>query len=535
MAGRRSDVLDVREMLRRLRLGESARAIARDLGSSRNTVRDYAEWFKQLGLLAPDAPFLTAEALHALLEQRAAATPPATPPMFLPYRDEITALVETPLQLTVALQRFSEAHPDVRASYVAFRRFVRRYIASAKPSACLRLEVAAGTEAQVDFGYAGLIPPRPGESPRKTWVFVMTLAHSRHQYIELVQDQAVTTWLLCHRHAFEFFGGTPAKIVLDNLKAGIIKASVTDPEVQRAYRDLAEHYGFVVSPCVPRTPRHKGKVERGVRYVRRSFLAGRTFASLDDGNAAAVKWVLEIAGVRIHGTTREVPLDVFAARERPALIELPSAAFELVEYKQVKLHPDCHVVFYGSYYSAPYGFVGQRLWLRATWHVVQLFVDHKLVRTHARSHRPGTRVQNAADFPPEKMQYLMRTPVWCRQRAGEIGPHVAEFIEQLLGDKTLDRLRGAQATLRLVDTVGAARLDAACRRALACDAIAHKSVKAILHRGLEAEPLPGEIAAPPPAPPAPAYVRTFLDLFDEIARTETANPKGDDPWTSSTN
>jgi hypothetical protein len=181
----------------------------------------------------------------------------------------------------------------------------------------------------------------------------------------------------------------------------------------------------------------------------------------------------------------------------------------------VKLHPDCHVTFHGSYYSASYKLIGEKLWLRATSSAVQLFFEHKLVRTHARSWRKGAWVQNPADFPPEKVRYLMQTPAWCHQRAGELGPHVADLVEQLLGDKVLDRLRGAQALLRLVDKVGAERLDAACRRALACDAVSYRSVKTILERRLECEPLPLEVTAPPAPPPPAAYARTFFDLFDD--------------------
>lgn len=519
MAGRRCDVLDVREMLRRLRAGDSARRVTRDIGASRNTIRDYQRRFRELGWLDPAVPLPSAEEVDRLFGRQSAAAAPATPPKLMAFRDEIAALVETPLEIKVAWQRFKTVHPDVRMSYSAFRRFVRRYV-TAPPStrAVVRLEVAAGVEAQVDFGYAGMIPPRPGEPPRKSWVFVMTLAHSRHQFVSLVQDQSSPTWLSLHRGAFEFFGGVPARVVLDNLKAAIIKASVTDPEAARAYRDCAEHYGFLISPCAPKTPRHKGKVERGVQYVRRSFLAGRTFASLAEANDAALEWVLEIAGRRIHGTTHEVPLEAFEARERSALRRLPAAAFDLVEYKRVKLHPDCHVTFLGSYYSAPYKLIGEQLWVRATSSAVQLFFEHRLVRTHARSWRKGAWVQNQADFPPEKIRYLMQTPAWCRHRAGELGPHVGDFVERLLADHVLDRLRGAQALLRLADKAGADRLDAACRRALVCDAITYRAVKTILGRHLESEPLPVEAAAPPPAAPPAAYARTFFDLFDDATK-----------------
>lgn len=517
MAGRRCDVLDVREMLRRLRAGDSARRVTRELGASRNTVREYKRRFEELGWLGTASLMPSAEEVEREFGRRSAEPP--TPPRLMEFRDEITALVDTPLEITVAWQRFGAAHRDVRVSYSAFRRFVRRYLTpSPSKRAVVRLEVLPGVEAQVDFGYAGRIPPRPGEPARKTWVFVMTLSHSRHQFVALAQDQSSPTWLGLHRRAFEFFGGVPARVVLDNLKAGIIKASVTDPEANRAYRECAEHYGFLISPCAPRTPEHKGKVERGVGYVRRSFLAGRTFASLDEANAAALEWALEIAGRRVHGTTHEVPLEAFAAREQPALQPLPDSPFDLLEYKVVKLHPDCHVTFDGSYYSASYKLIGQRLWLRATSTVVQLFFEHRLVRTHVRSWRKGAWVQKPADFPPEKLRYLMQTPAWCQHRAGELGPHVAEFVAQLLGDKVLDHLRAAQAVLRLADKTGAARLDAACHRALVCDAVSFRTVKMILQRGLESEPLPLDVATPPPATPSPAYARTFFDLFDQTTK-----------------
>lgn len=515
MAGRRCDVLDVREMLKRLRQGQSARQVARELGTSRNTVREYQEWFGAEGLLTTDAAVPGAAELAQRLAARSAHVV-GPPPKLLPHRDEIAALIDTPLQVTVAWDRFRKAHRDLTVSYTAFRRFVRRYV-EPRPgrAACLRIEVAPGVEAQVDFGFAGRIPRVPGEAPRKAWVFVMTLSHSRHQYVELVHDQSVPTWLGLHRRAFEFFGGVPERVVLDNLKAGIVKASVTDPEAQRSYRECAEHYGFMISPCAPRTPQHKGKVERGIQYVRHSFLAGHSFTSLAEANDAALDWVLDTAGIRVHGTTHEVPLEVFAARERPALRPLPDEPFDLCEYKRVTLHPDCHVVYEGSYYSASFKLIGQRLWLRAGARVVHIFHDHQLIRTHVRSYRRGERVQIAADFPPEKQHYSMQTPSWCRQRAAELGVHVGDFVEQLLADHVLDRLRGAQALLRLADRHPATRLDAACRRALVCDAISYRAVKTILARGLDAEPLPCETAPPPPATPAPTYARTFFDLFDD--------------------
>jgi len=177
-------VLDVREMLRRLRLGESARAVAKGLGISRNTVREYVAWF-EAEVLLPGNPTALPTSFE-LAERLARAEPVAPPPRLMPYRDEIAELIGAGLQVKVAWERFASAHPDQQASYTAFRRFVRRYVDERPRRAVLRIEVGPGEEAQVDFGYARLIPRVPGEPPAKTWVFVMTLSHSRHQYVELV-------------------------------------------------------------------------------------------------------------------------------------------------------------------------------------------------------------------------------------------------------------------------------------------------------------------------------------------------------------
>lgn len=200
---------------------------------------------------------------------------------------------------------------------------------------------------------------------RKAWAYVMTLSHSRHQFVRFVPDQTVLTWLDCHRRAFEFFDGVPEKVVIDNLKAGIAKASVNDPQVQQSYRECAEHYGFLVSPNRPATPRHKGKVEKGgVHYVKRNFLAGREPMAFTDANRAVKEWCLTTAGQRLHGTTRKQPLVVFEEIEKVALQPLPARPFDPGTWKLLKLHRDCHLRFEHSYYSAPFEYIGQQLRVR---------------------------------------------------------------------------------------------------------------------------------------------------------------------------
>ena len=200
-------------------------------------------------------------------------------------------------------------------SYSSIRRFLQG-LEQTHPRVTTVLDFSPGDVAQVDFGAGPRIQDVHTGQVCATWVFVMVLAWSRHQYAAFVTDQKVATWLLCHRHAFEFFAGVPKRVMIDNPKSAITRACYYDPGVQRAYAACAEGYGFLISPCPPRDPRKKGRVEAGVKYVKKNFLPLRDFRSVADANAQLREWVLSIAGNRIHGTTQEKPLNRFAQTER---------------------------------------------------------------------------------------------------------------------------------------------------------------------------------------------------------------------------
>jgi hypothetical protein len=350
----------------------------------------------------------------------------------------------------------------------------------------------------------------------------MTLSHSRHQFVRFVFDQSTATWLRCHRLAFEAFNGVVSRVTLDNLKAAIAKAALHDPEVSRSYREFAEHYGFLISPCRPTLARHKGKVESGVRYVKRNFLAGRTFQDIHHANAEVERWVEEVAGVRIHGTTHDRPLARFLDVEQAALLPLPTVPYDMGVWKRAKLHPDCHVVVEYAFYSAPHRLIGQRLWVRATSIEVVIYHDYERIATHRRV-MPGRRSTDPAHYPPHKAAVLLATPIYCREKAGKIGPYVAELVGRLLDDRPLDRLRGVQAILRLADKYGERRLDRACRRALCYEDLRYVTVKRILVNGLETEPLPDLMpcAARDPRPThAFAFARTGSEIFSPQGGTD---------------
>jgi transposase len=506
--------LDVRELIRRMQLGEGIRRIARELHLSRKTVSKYRAWAEREGVLS--GPLPPPGQLQALLNTTHPPTaPPQHPSSVEPYRDRVVALRRQGVECKAILGILRE-EAGYGGSYSSLYRFVRA-LEPPTPEAFVRVETPPGEEAQVDFGYAGLMYDPRRRTVRKTWAFVMTLSFSRHQYVEFVFDQEVATWLRCHRDAFELFGGVPKRVVIDNLKAAIAKAAVHDPVVQRAYREFAEHYGFLISPCRPRTPRHKGKVEKGgVHYLKRNFLAGRSFRDIVEANERGLRWCVETAGRRIHGTTKQQPLERFDEAEREALMPLPEAPYTLAVWKKAKLHPDCHVVFGGSFYSAPHRLIGKTLWVRATDRSVTLFLDHDHVASHSRATRRGERKTRPEHLPPAKIAGLMASPAACLRRAGEIGPHTSDLIGRLLGERPLDRLRTAQAILRLAHKYSPRRLETACRRALAFDETGYGPVKRILDRGLDHQPLPAAVGiAPRPSSQPPLFARPWSEFFPQ--------------------
>ncbi len=502
--------MDIRQIIHHLRQGSSYRQTGLALGLDWRTVKKYYLWAKAHDLLAGELP--PPEKLQKLLE---ASLPEKQPPQNIssvePYRALVEKLVDQEVEVAAIRERLKER--GFTGSYAAVYRFVRRLKPRGK-DATVRVERPPGEESQVDFGYAGMmIDPETGKL-RRTWAFVMTLSWSRHQYVEFVFDQSVATWLRCHRNAFAFFEGVPERVVIDNLKAAILKAVFDDPAVQASYRECALHYGFRIAPCRVATPEHKGKVEKGgVHYVKRNFLGGREPTAITQANRDVVLWCNTTAGLRHHGTTKEQPLQRFLEVDKERLRPLPETPYDLAVWKQLKLARDCYVEFDQSYYSAPHRLIGQQLWVCGGLSEVRIFdADYHLLATHERAGQPGNRLTHLDHLPPEKVPGLTLNREQCQQEAAQIGPATARVAQSLLDDPVLDRLPTVGRLLRLRERYGGARLEAACRRALAFDDPAYKTIKGILQNGFEQQ-LPAESA---PTPPATAFVRTAQDFFGHL-------------------
>ncbi|HKC74609.1 MAG TPA: IS21 family transposase [Chloroflexota bacterium] len=501
--------MDIVEVVRVLRAGASDRALTHLVGHNRRTIAKYRAWAEQQGLL--QGPLPSAGEIQCLLARTLPRTrPPQQTSTLAPYQQEIAALRAQGVEMAAMRARLEERHGHP-VSYSAVRRLVQ-HLEPHQPAAVVRVEVPPGSEAQVDFGYAGLtLDPATGQA-RKSWVFVLVLSWSRHLYAEVVFDQRVETWLHCHRHAFEAWGGAPERIVPDNLKAAIVRASFTEPLAQRAYRECAAHYGFLIDPTPPRTPRHKGKVEQGgVHYIARNFLAGRAPEPLDVRTAALWRWTAQTAGRRTHGTTKQAPLERFETVERAVLRPLAPTPYDPAIWKQATVARDCHLTFEGAYYSVPYRLVGTAVLLRGGARTVEIYdAEHQLVATHSRV-AAGERQTHLRHLPAEKVPNLVLTREDCLAQARAIGPATTTLVQALLDHRPEDRLRSAGRLVRLAQRTTPARLEHACARALVFGVSDYPTIKRILQTGLDAE------AAAPSGADSGAATYVFARPAEEFA------------------
>lgn len=471
----------VRQVLIRMRMGESNRAIARTGLMGRPKATKLRELALEQGWLDLKQPLPDDETLAVFFTDKAHKA--SSTSLVEPYHDQVKTWMEDGIQGTTIHQALVTKY-DFTGSYSSLRRYINK-LADANPKLTTVMEFSPGEAAQVDFGAGPRIVDLHTGELRKTWIFVMTLAWSRHMYAEFIWDQSTATWLSCHRRSFEWFNGVPSKVIIDNPKCAITKACYHDPVVQRAYGDCAEGYAFLIAPCPVRDPQKKGRVESNVKYIKNAFVPLREFRHLTDANDQLKQWLMQVAGNRIHGTTRTPPLNRFVETEQHLLRSLPDVPPELAIWSKVKVHGDCHVQFEKCRYSVPYTLVHQSLWLRANDTSVRIYKDHELKAIHPRLKHPGERSTLDDHLPPNALAYKMRDPQWCVTQAKRIGENCTIFIERLFSHKVLDNLRAAQGVVGFSKRYGDARLEAACLRALTFDNVRYATIKQILEKGLD--------------------------------------------------
>ena len=492
----------LQEMVRLHRMGRSSREIARTLRMGRDTIRSYLRGLQRAGLLegaADELPELGH--LRAVVSEHVPSkTAPSHTSTVERWRDEISRLRREKEAGPTAIHDWLRVHrrEEYEGSLSAVKRMCRKLDREEGPVAtdvAIPVETAPGEVAQVDFVYAGKRYDPDRGVLRKTWLFVMTLGFSRHMFCELVFDQKIETWVGLHVQAFEYFGGVPRVIVPDNLKAAVIRAAFGvdgEPVLNRTYRELARHFGFRIDPTPPRSPEKKGKVERSGGYVKGNYLKTTDSVDIDEDRKGLRRWMEEIAATRRHGTTGRPPIELFDEEEREALLALPRSRWELVVWKEATLHTDSHVQIDGAFYSARWRLLHQKLWVRCTPHSVSIYREDEHLRTHARVPR-GKRSTVEEDLPEHRRDLRHRSREHWIEKATVIGSEVVELAEKIFdADDVLHQLRKVQAVVRLLEGFPKRRARRAAKRALHFDCLDYRSIKSILKKGLDLEPLPEE-------------------------------------------
>jgi len=491
-------MVDVAEIFEHWYAGRAKLAIARSLGVDPQTVRKYVAAAEAAGL-APGGPPVSTGQWRALAREwfpSLADTRLRQPALadIAPHHDRIAQLLDV-VPVSVIWQRLRDEQ-GLAVSVAS----VRRYVAASFPDRAARAGLVLwrpplppGEEAQVDYGYLGAwLDPRSGRR-RRVWAFSMVLRCSRYLFVRPVTVMDQRAWTESHVQAFEFFGGCPARLVSDNLRAGVTKPDLYDPKINRAYAELARHYGCLVDPARAYHPRDKATVEALQRYVRSSFFAGRDWPSLEAMAADAVSWCAGTAAQRRPRALEGRTVAEAFAEEKAALLPLPRVPFELAAWSRPLVAPDAHAQVGKTLYSVPYRLIGKRLDVRATGAIVEFYLNGELVKTHP--FQPRGRRTDQADLPEGKTGFFMRTPHWCAAQAEIVGPACAALVGELLSVNALFRLRQAQGVLRLGQKHGDGRLEAACRRAIAAGDPSYLTVKGILAAGTEHDgwqpPLPG--------------------------------------------
>jgi hypothetical protein len=248
--------------------------------------------------------------------------------------------------------------------------------------------------AQVDWGCAEVIQIEG--VPRRLSFFVMVLCYSRRMYLEFTCGEGMEHFLAAHQRGFEYFGGVPAKVLIDNLKTGVITHRFAEsPVFNQRYLDFAAHYGFEPRACNVAKANEKGRVENGVGYVKKNLLAGLELpGSLSAINGAGWHWLEAVANVRVHGETRKIPNELFAL-EKPSLRELPQNAPDTSITREVRVSNRCRVVVDTNRYSVPSRYASQRLTLKLFSDRLCLYHEHNLVATHPRSYARYQDFENA--------------------------------------------------------------------------------------------------------------------------------------------
>jgi hypothetical protein len=410
----------------------------------------------------------------------------------------------------------------VEVTYATLRRFAIDELGWHKPKPTMRIDdPPPGDEAQIDFALMGTIDDPETGRRRKLWVLLVTLSFSRYMFVWPTFEQTTEAVIDGLEAAWRFFGGVARRVVPDNTKAIVITPDRTAPRLQEAFAEYAQTRGFFVDPARVRKPRDKARVENQVEYVRHGWFAGEHFLGLADAREDAERWCRDVAGTRVHGTTRQVPREVFEGRELPELLPAPTEPFDVPRWSDAKVHPDHHIQVLRALYSVRTAYIGRTVRVRVDRKLVRIYLASELIKVHPRQHAGG-RSTDPSDYPPGKEAWALRSVDSLLSRAEKLGPHVGQYAHALLGGADpWTKMRQGYELLRLCERYGAERVDALCRTSLGFDLVDVPRIARMLKSAQRTEQHAARTGKLHKLPSSPRFARRQEDFS-----TRSSDPEG---------
>ena len=473
--------MKVREILR-LKLGKglSQRQVARCCGVSRSTVKAYEERAVEVGLTWPIPEEVDLEKLLHPSQPRAKNV--AEPDWEWVYREKKRKGVT----LKLLWQEYQAAQEAV-LSYTQFTVNYKKWQGTQNLS--MRQVHQAGEKMFVDYAGQTVRVDDPDQGSYQAQIFVASLGASHYTYVEASKSQGKPDWLMAHVRAFEFFDGVPEMVIPDNLKSAVNQACRYEPELNRAYQELAHHYDTVICPARVRKPKDKAVVEGAVQVVERWILAKirdlqfRSLAQLNQTLASLLETYNQTAFQKRPGSRRSD----YEQIDRPALRPLPSSRYVYAEWKTAKAHVDYHVEVDRRYYSIPHAYHGRRIDLRITARTVEGFYNGTRIMVHQRLYGKQRFATQQTHMPAHHKWVSEWHPDRFLKWAAEIGAHTQTLVERILlrRNPIQQSYRSCLGILQLAKRYDKDRLERACHRALVFQGTSYRSVKSILEKGLD--------------------------------------------------
>jgi len=445
------------------------REIARITGIDRKTVRSYRQrWLEQQA----NSPGVATGSAEQIPPPWPPAPVPVTTSLCEPHREFIEAQLRLKRNAMAIFQDLVEQH-GFAGQYNSVKRFAAK-LRHKEPEQFDRLSFLPGEEMQVDYGEGAYTLVPGSDRYRKPRLFVATLRYSRASFRCVVWKSSHQVWAELHERAFRHFGGCPQYVVLDNLKEGVLKPDLYEPELNKA--TTLEHYGVVADPARVRDPNRKGAVEHAIGHTQATALKGRRFESIEAQNEFLAHWEKNWAAKRIHGTERRQVQAMFE-EERAHLQALPLLGMQYFDEVERTVCDDSCVRVQHSSYAARPASIGSKVLVRIYAQRIEIreLRSGALLRTHAKAERPGTVVlpQDERVFNPSRETRLIL------RQASEIGEHAARLCQLLFA------IEGRVGQRKLWGIVGLSRrypahcINAACAQALEQGIYSYKRVLAL--------------------------------------------------------